>query len=138
LGFAGQVPAFLLGPFAGVLSDKFNKHRILIITQSLAMVQATILAVLVLTDTVTIYWILGLSIFLGIVNAFDTPTRQSFVINLIDKREDVSNAIALNSSLFNVARLAGPSIAGLVIAAVGEGLCFAFNALSYIAVLFSL
>ncbi|PSR52163.1 MFS transporter [Adhaeribacter arboris] len=138
LGFAGQVPAFLLGPFAGVLSDKFNKHRILIITQSLAMVQATILAVLVLTDTVTIYWIVGLSIFLGMVNAFDTPTRQSFVINLINKREDVSNAIALNSSLFNVARLAGPSIAGLVIAAVGEGLCFAFNAFSYVAVLFSL
>ncbi|QMU27650.1 MFS transporter [Adhaeribacter radiodurans] len=138
LGFAGQVPAFLLGPFAGVLSDRFNKHRILILTQSLAMLQATILAVLVLTNAVTIYWILALSIFLGIVNAFDTPTRQSFVINLIDKREDVSNAIALNSSLFNVARLAGPSIAGLVIAAVGEGMCFALNALSYIAVLFSL
>jgi MFS family permease len=138
LGFAGQIPAFLLGPFAGVLSDRFNKHRILIITQSLAMVQATILAVLVITNTITIYWILALNIFSGIVNAFDTPTRQSFVINLIDKREDVSNAIALNSSLFNVARLAGPSIAGLVIAAVGEGMCFAFNAISYIAVLFSL
>ncbi len=138
LGFASQVPAFLLGPFAGVLSDRFDKHRILILTQSLAMLQATLLAVLVLTNAITIYWILGLSIFLGIVNAFDTPTRQSFVINLIDKREDVSNAIALNSSMFNVARLAGPSIAGLIIAAVGEGMCFAFNAISYVAVLFSL
>ncbi len=138
LGFAGQIPAFLLGPLAGVLSDRFNKHRILILTQSLAMLQATVLAILVITGAVTIYWIVGLSIFLGIVNAFDTPTRQSFVVHLIDKREDVSNAIALNSSMFNVARLVGPSLAGLIIAAVGEGFCFAFNALSYVAVLFSL
>ncbi len=138
LGFASQIPAFLLGPVAGVFSDRYNKHRMLLITQSLAMVQATALALLVLTGTVTIYWILGLSIFLGIINAFDTPTRQSFVINLIDKREDVSNAIALNSSMFNVARLVGPSLAGLLIAAVGEGVCFALNAISYLAVLFSL
>jgi MFS family permease len=138
LGFASQVPSFLFGPFAGVISDRFNRHRILILTQALSMVQASVLTALVLTETATTGWLIGLSVFLGIVNAFDVSARQAFVVSLIPKREDVSNAIALNSSMFNVARLLGPSIAGILIAAVGEGMCFLFNAVSYVAVIFSL
>jgi len=138
LGFASQVPSFLLGPFAGVVSDRFNRHRILILTQTLSMVQASVLTALVLTNTATTSWLIGLSIFLGVVNAFDVSARQAFVVSLIPKREDISNAIALNSSMFNLARLLGPSIAGILIAAVGEGMCFLFNALSYLAVIFSL
>jgi MFS family permease len=138
VGFAGQIPSFLLAPFAGVVSDRYNRHRILILTQSLAMLQAAVLTALVFTDTVNISWIIGLSVFMGIVNAFDVSARQAFVIELIDKREDVSNAIALNSSMFNLARLVGPSVAGILIAAVGEGMCFLINALSYLAVLVSL
>lgn len=138
LGFASQIPSFLLGPFAGVVSDRFNRHRILILTQVLSMVQASVLAALVLTETATTAWLVGLSVFLGIVNAFDVSARQAFVVSLIPKREDVSNAIALNSSMFNVARLLGPSIAGILIAAVGEGICFLINAISYVAVIFSL
>ena len=138
LGFASQVPTFLFGPFAGVVSDRYNRHRILLLTQALSMIQASVLTALVLTETATTTWLIGLSIFLGTVNAFDVSARQAFVVSLIPKREDVSNAIALNSSMFNVARLVGPSIAGILIAAVGEGICFLFNAVSYIAVIFSL
>jgi MFS family permease len=138
LGFASQVPSFLFGPFAGVVSDRYNRHRILILTQALSMVQASVLTALVLTETATTAWLIGLSIFLGIINAFDISARQAFVVSLIPRREDISNAIALNSSMFNVARLVGPSIAGILIATVGEGICFLFNAVSYIAVIFSL
>ncbi|WP_246151203.1 MFS transporter [Adhaeribacter aerolatus] len=138
LGFASQIPSFLLGPFAGVVSDRFNRHRILIFTQALSMVQASVLATLVLTERATTTWLIGLSVFLGIVNAFDVSARQAFVVSLIPKREDVSNAIALNSSMFNMARLVGPSIAGILIAAVGEGMCFLINAISYVAVILSL
>jgi MFS family permease len=138
LGFSSQIPSFLLGPFAGVISDRRNKHRILLATQFASLIQASLLAALVLTDTITIHWIIGLSVFLGIINAFDISARQSFVIELIDDRKDISNAIALNSSMFNLARLVGPSVAGLMIAAVGEGICFLGNAVSYIAVLGSL
>ncbi len=138
LGFSSQIPSFLLGPFAGVVSDRKNKHHILLATQTLSLLQASTLAALVLTDAVTVPWIIGLSVFLGIINAFDISARQSFVVELIEDRNDISNAIALNSSMFNVARLVGPSIAGLVIAAVGEGICFLGNAVSYLAVLGSL
>ncbi len=138
VSFCSLAPSFVLGPFAGVISDRFDRHRILVITQTLFMLQASVVAALVLTDTVTIWHILTLSTFLGIVNAFDTATRQAFVIELVEDREDLSNAIALNSSLFNVARLVGPSIAGVIIAAVGEGACFLINALSYLAVIGSL
>jgi len=138
LGFASQIPSFLLGPFAGVVSDRFNRHRILIFTQALSMVQASVLATLVLTEQATTTWLICLSAFLGIVNAFDVSARQAFVVSLIPKREDVSNAIALNSSMFNMARLVGPSIAGILIAAVGEGMCFLINAISYVAVILSL
>ena len=138
VGFVGQMPTFLLGPFAGVLADKANRHRIIIITQTLSMVQASVLAILTLTGNISVLSIIVLSIFLGLVNAFDMPTRQSFLLDMIESREDLPNAIALNSSMFNGARLLGPSIAGLVIAAIGEGLCFLLNALSYVAVIAAL
>ncbi|MCX5799964.1 MAG: MFS transporter [Candidatus Eisenbacteria bacterium] len=139
VGFAGQIPTFLLAPVAGVLADRWNCRRILVITQVLAMVQAFVLAVLVLTNAITVWEIVVLSIFLGLVNAFDMPARQTFVVEMVDrKKEDLGNAIALNSSLFNGARLVGPSVAGILIAVVGEGVCFLLNGLSYIAVIGSL
>ncbi|MHA6249667.1 MFS transporter [Pontibacter sp. CAU 1760] len=136
--FSSQIPSFLLGPFAGVLADKFNRHKVLLLTQTLSMVQAFTLAALVLTDTIEIWHVLALSAILGTINGFDIATRQAFVVELVEKREDMSNAIALNSSMFNMARLAGPPIAGLLIAAVGEGVCILINAVSYLAVLGSL
>jgi MFS family permease len=136
--FCSQVPTFLLSPFAGVVADRFNRHRILLLTQSLSMLQAATLAVLVLSNSIEIWHILALSAFLGTINAFDIAARQAFVVEMVDKREDISNAIALNSSMFNMARLIGPSIAGILIAAVGEGICFLINALSYGTVLASL
>ncbi|MDD5067346.1 MAG: MFS transporter, partial [bacterium] len=137
-GFAGQFPVFLLAPFTGVLADRWNKHRMLIIIQSLSMLQAAILAFLVLTHTIQVWSIVCLSIMLGLVNAFDTPVRQSFIIDIIDRREDLGNAIALNSAMFNGARLIGPALAGILIAGVGEGFCFLINAFSFLAVLFAL
>ena len=138
VGFAGQIPTFLLAPFAGVFADRWNRHRILIVTQSLAMVQALVLSLLVLTGTVVIWHIMVLSIFLGTINAFDTPARQSFMVEMVEKKEDLSNAIALNSSMVNVARLLGPSLAGILISVVGEGLCFLLNGVSYLAVIAAL
>ncbi|EMR03268.1 MFS transporter [Cesiribacter andamanensis] len=136
--FCSQVPTFLLSPFAGVIADRFNRHKILLLTQTLSMLQAATLAALVLTETIQIWHVLALSAVLGIINAYDIATRQAFVIQMVDKREDISNAIALNSSMFNLARLVGPSIAGILIAWVGEGVCFLINALSYLTVLASL
>ena len=136
--FANQIPSFLLGPFAGVLADKFNRHQVLLVTQFLSMLQAGTLATLVLTGTVQVWHVMTLMVVLGTINAFDVATRQAFVVQLVDKREDISNAIALNSSMFNMARLVGPSIAGLLIAWVGEGVCILINAVSYLAVLASL
>lgn len=138
VNFCSQMPSFLLGPVAGVISDRFNRHRVLLLTQALSMLQAGTLAALVLTDHVNIPFIMFLSVFIGVVNAFDVAARQSFVVELVEHRDDMSNAIALNSSMFNAARLVGPSVAGLVIAAVGEGICFLINALSYLAVIASL
>ncbi|RNI31310.1 MFS transporter [Rufibacter latericius] len=138
VSFANQIPSFLLGPFAGVISDRFNRHRVLLLTQFLFLLEASILAALVLTDTITIHYILALGVFAGIVNAFDMSARQALVVQLVEKREDMSNAIALNSSMFNMARLVGPSVAGGIIATLGEGVCFLINALSYLAVLTSL
>ncbi|PKV66581.1 MFS transporter [Pontibacter ramchanderi] len=136
--FANQIPSFLLGPFAGVLADKFNRHHVLLVTQFLSMLQAGTLATLVLTGTVQVWHVMTLMVVLGTINAFDVATRQAFVVQLVDKREDVSNAIALNSSMFNMARLVGPSVAGVLIAWVGEGVCILINAVSYLAVLASL
>jgi MFS family permease len=138
VSFAGQIPTFILASFAGVLADRYNRHKIIIITQTLAMIQAALLAILTLTNTIQIWHIISLSIFVGIVNAFDMPTRQSFVIDLVDDKSDLPNAIALNSSMFNTARLVGPTIAGILISVIGEGLCFLLNAISYIAVIIAL
>ena len=138
VGFSTQIPAFVLAPFAGVLADRWNRHRLLILTQVLAMVQAFVLAYLVLTETVVIWEIIVLSLILGVVTAFDIPVRQSFMIEMIDEKSDLGNAIALNSSMVNGARLLGPSVAGLLIATVGEGMCFLINGLSYVAVIASL
>jgi MFS family permease len=138
VGFVSQFPTFLFAPFAGVLSDRWNRHHILIFTQSMSMLLAMTLAVLVLTEAIAVWHILLLTLFLGCVNALDIPTRQSFVIYMIDQREDLGNAIALNSAMFNGARFLGPSVAGLLIAAVGEGICFLLNGLSYLAVIAAL
>jgi MFS family permease len=138
VGFAGEIPTFLLAPFAGVLADRWNRHRMLILTQTLSMIQALMLAVLVLTGTVVIWHIVVLSIFLGVINAFDMPVRQSFVVEMVEKKEDLSNAIALNSSMVNITRLFLPSIPCLQIVAVGEGMCFLLNGISYLAVIAAL
>lgn len=138
VGFASQIATFALSPFAGVMVDRWNQHRILLVTQSLFMLQAFIMAALVLTGIIQVWQIIILSIFLGLVNGFDTPTRQAFVVQMIDDRTDLGNAIALNSSMFNGARLVGPAIAGVLIGAVGEGICFLLNGASYIAVIFAL
>ena len=138
VGFCSQIPTFLFAPWAGVVADRFNRRKILLATQSLGMVQALILAVLVLAGTVHVWHILILGFLLGIVYAFDIPTRQAFLVEMIDNPEDLSNAIALNSSMFHGARLMGPSLAGLLIATTGEGFCFLINGLSYIAVIVAL
>lgn len=138
IGFAGQIPMFFIAPFAGVLTDRLNRYQLLIATQVFAMLQAFILAFLVLSGLINVGLILILNILLGCINAFDTPVRQSFFIEIIDKKEDLPNAIALNSSMVNAARLLGPSIAGVLIAFTGEGICFLINAVSYIPVVTSL
>ncbi len=138
VGFASQIPTLILSPFAGVLLDRWNKHKVIVITQTLSMVQAFILSYLVLSGGVHIWQLVLLNVFIGMVNGFDMPARQSFIVEMIEDRNDLGNAIALNSSMFNAARLIGPSIAGLIIAAVGEGMCFLLNAVSYIAVIISL
>lgn len=138
VGFAGQIPTFLLAPFAGVMTDRWNRYHILIGTQIAAMIQALILATLYFTGTIEIWHIVLLSIILGCVNAFDIPARQSLVIEMVDRKEELGNAIALNSSMVNGARLLGPSIAGMLIAFTGEGICFLINGLSYLFVIGSL
>ena len=135
VGFAGQIPTFLMSPFAGVLIDRWNRHKILVITQILALIQALILAVLFYEKSISVWHIAILSVVLGVINAFDMPARQSFVVDMIEKKEDLGNAIALNSSMVNSARLIGPSIAGVLISLTGEGMCFLINAVSYIFVI---
>jgi len=135
VGFAGQIPGFLVGPFAGVVADRVNRHRMLITTQVLAMIQATILAALVLTGAVEVWHLVALSVFLGFIMGFEIPARQSFLVQMVENKEDLGNAIALNSSMFNLARLVGPSVAGILIATVGEGICFLLNAVSFIPVI---
>jgi len=138
VGFFSQIPSFVLTPFTGVFVDRWNRHRILVITQTLSMIQAFALAFLTLTGTINILSIILLSLSLGLINAFDMPARQSFVIEMVEKKEDLPNAIALNSSLVNVARFIGPAVAGLLVAAVGEGFCFLINGISYVAVIIAL
>jgi MFS family permease len=135
VAFAAQGPSFILAPFAGVLADRSNRHRIVITTQVLMMAQAAVLTVLVMTGTVRFWHVLALSAFFGAVNAFDIPARQSFLLEMVAGRDDLANAIALNSSMFNGARLVGPAVAGFMIALFGEGIAFLLNTVSYLAVI---
>ena len=138
VGFSGQVPALLLTPFAGVWVDRWNLHRTLKITQALSMAESFALAALALSGRINTWEIIALTAFQGAVNAFDMPARQAFLIEMITDRADLSNAIALNSSMVNGARLIGPSIAGMIIAVAGEGYCFLIDGISYLAVIGSL
>ncbi len=138
VGFVSQIPNLVVMPFAGVLVDRFDRRRIILFTQTLSMLQAVVLSVLVYTNTIQVWHIYVLGLFLGLVNAVDMPARQAFVVKMVSKKEDLSSAIALNSAMFNGARLIGPTLAGLIIAAAGERACFLVNAASYLAVIFSL
>ncbi|HZK79138.1 MAG TPA: MFS transporter, partial [Gemmatimonadaceae bacterium] len=138
VGFCGQIPTLLFAPFTGVLVDRMDRHRILVVTQVLSMIQSFALAGLVFSGQITVAWILVLQIAQGIINAFDTPARQAFVVEMVEDREHLSNAIALNSTMVNVSRILGPGIGGIVIAAVGEGWCFFADGVSYVAVIASL
>ncbi len=138
VSFTSQIPAFILAPYSGVMIDRWNRYRVLVTTQVLAMIQALILAILYYAHIIQIWHIIILGIFLGVINAFDMPARQSMVINMVGKREDLGNAIALNSTMVNVARLVGPSIAGILIAVTNEGFCFLFNGVSFMFVIISL
>ncbi len=135
--FAGQVPVFFISSFAGMISDRVDRRKLLILTQGLAMLQAATLATLTLMGVIQVWEIVALALFKGFVNAFDVPTRQAFTIDMVG-REDLRNAISLNSVMFNLARVVGPTIAGVLVATVGEGLCFTIDAISYGAVLISL
>ena len=138
IGFAGQSVSFLLGPVAGVWVERLERRAMLVVTQAAACLQALALAALTLTGVVRLWEVMALAILQGVINAFDMPGRQSFLVQMVDDRADLSNAIALNSLLANGARLAGPAVAGLVVAAVGEGWCFLADGLSYLAVVASL
>ena len=134
VGFVGQAPILALGLFGGVLADRWPRRELLLMTQTLALVQAGLLAALTLSGNVTVGWIMALAGLLGVINAVDMPVRQSFIADLVP-RADLSSAIGLNSSVFNAARIIGPSAAGFLVAAVGEGVCFLINALSFLAVI---
>jgi MFS family permease len=138
VSFASQIPTFFLAPLAGVWVDRWNRHRLLVVTQALAGIQSALLAFYALTGTITVTHVLVLSAFQGIITALDMPARQAFLVEMIEDRDDLPNAIALNSSMVNGARLLGPSIGGVLIATVGEGWCFAIDAVSYLAVIVSL
>ena len=134
VGFAGQIPVFIMAPVGGIVADRHNRQRVVIGTQTVSMILAAILAALTLSHQVQVWQILVLAAGLGAVNAFDIPARQSFLIDMVG-REDLMNAIALNSSMFNGARIIGPAVAGILVASIGEGWCFFANSVSYIAVI---
>jgi MFS family permease len=138
VSFCGQIPTLVLAPLAGVLVDRMDRHRILVITQVLSMLQSAALAVLTFTKLITVTDILLLQLAQGMINAFDTPSRQAFLVDMVEDRNDLPNAIALNSSMVNGSRIIGPSVGGLIIAAFGEGWCFTIDAVSYVAVIGSL
>jgi MFS family permease len=138
VGFVGQIPTLVLAPFAGVFVDRWNRHRILIVTQVLSMLQSFALAALCFAGTVQVWHVMLLQLAQGLINAFDTPARQAFVVEMVEDRADLANAIALNSSMVNGSRIIGPSIGGAIIAALGEGWCFALDGLSYLFVIASL
>lgn len=135
VSFAGQIPNFVLSPLAGVMADRWNLRRVLVVTQVLSMLQSLALAALALAHVITIPHVIALSIVQGIVNAFDTPARQAFAVEMVEGARDLPNAIAINSMMFNAARLVGPMVAGIIIAAAGEGICFLIDGVSYIAVI---
>jgi MFS family permease len=137
-GFAGQIPSLFLSPFAGVVTDRWNKYNVLLWAQVLSMIHAFLLAWLVLSGSILIWQIILLSFIIGCINTFEVPARHAFVIDMVEKKEDLGNAIALNSLMFNGARLIGPSIAGVLLAAAGEGICFLINGFSFMFVIFSL
>jgi MFS family permease len=138
VGFCGQAPALVLAPFAGVFVDRWNRHRLLLATQTMMMLQAFAVAALALTGRADIPSLLALSLFLGVLNVFDMTARQAFYTEMLDRREDLANAIALNSSIVNGSRLVGPALAGLLLAQTSAGFCFLVNGLSYLAVLAAL
>ena len=138
VSFAGQIVSFLLGPFAGVWVERLDRQKLLVWTQALAAIQSLALAALTLAHVITLWEIIALSAFQGLINAFDMPGRQSFLVQMVEDRTDLSNAIAINSSMANGARLIGPAIAGVVIGAMGEGWCFLIDGISYFAVIASL
>ena len=138
VGFTSQIPSLFLAPFGGVLVDRWNTHKILVITQVLAMIQSLALAVLALTGTINIWHFIFLSLFQGTITALDAPARQAFVPEMVEKRDDLASAIALNSSLVNGGRLVGPAIAGIIIAQTGAAFCFLIDGFSYIAVIAAL
>jgi MFS family permease len=138
VGFAGQIPTFLLAPFAGVLVDRLNRQKLLVWTQALAGLQSLALAALTIAKVINIHEVIWLSALQGLINAFDMPGRQAFLVQMVEDKQDLGNAIALNSSMVNMARLIGPALAGFVIGSVGEGYCFLIDGLSYLAVIASL
>ncbi len=138
VAFFAQVPVFFMSPLAGVLADRWDRMRIMLIAQVLAMVQAFVLAGLMFTGIIAPWHLLPLAFFLGVANALDAPARHSFIVKVVERREDLGNAIALNSAMFNGARLVGPPLAGILVGLFGEGVCFLLNGVSYLAVIFAL
>src|ERR1700761_4395400 len=136
--FAQQFPSFLLSLVGGVIADRHSRYKILLITQVASMIQAILLAALILTNHYVIWEILALGSVLGVVNAFDVPARQPMVHDMVSEKEDIPNALALNSAMVNIARLIGPALSGIVLQAFGAGICFSLNALSFVAVIGSL
>ncbi len=135
IGFCGQLPNLLLAPLGGVIADRWDRRRILVVTQSLSMLQAFAIAGLVFSDVVAVWQLIPLSLLLGCVYAFDIPARQALLVEIVEDRADLGNAIALNSSMVNGARLIGPTIAGILIGLIGEGMCFFLNGLSFVPVI---
>jgi MFS family permease len=138
IGFTSQIPMLLFSPIAGVYADRLNRYRMVIATQFCAMLQALALAFLALTGLIEVWHLFILSFLLGVINSFDMPIRQSFVVDILESKSDLGNAIALNSFLFNGARLLGPSVAGVLIGMTSEGICFLINGISFLAVLLAL
>ena len=136
--FAGQIPAVFLSPFAGVITDRLSRYKVLLWSQVFSMVHAFLLAGLVFSGSIMIWQIIFLSFIIGCINTFEIPARHSFVIEMVEKKEDLGNGIALNSLMFNGARLIGPSIAGILLATAGEGICFLLNGFSFLSVIITL
>ncbi len=138
VAFAAQVPVIFMSPLSGVLADRMDRMRIMLVAQTLAMAQAFVLAFLMFSKAIASWHLVPLAFFLGVANALDAPARHSFIVQVVERKEDLGNAIALNSAMFNGARLVGPPIAGILVGLVGEGICFLINGVSYLAVIFAM